>query len=246
MPAPSPSSETLVRRLMRHAETAVLTTVGGPAARAGDGWPYGALVLVATGADGAPLLLLSDLAEHCHHLAVDGRAALVFDGTRDHADPLTGPRATVLGELTHSDDPALSQRFLRRHPSAEVYADFTDFNFYRMTITQAHLVAGFGRIEWLSAESLVAPACAALAADEAGVIAHMNSDHADAIAVYAGADLAAGWRMVGCDAEGCDLRAGARLKRIDFPAPVSDLEDLRATLIALARDGRAAPSQINE
>ncbi|MED5367565.1 MAG: DUF2470 domain-containing protein, partial [Pseudomonadota bacterium] len=72
------------------------------------------------------------------------------------------------------------------------------------------------------------------------------SDHADAIAVYAGADLAAGWRMVGCDAEGCDLRAGARLKRIDFPAPVSDLEDLRATLIALARDGRAAPSQINE
>ncbi|MEC8061216.1 MAG: heme iron utilization protein, partial [Pseudomonadota bacterium] len=68
---------------MRHAETAVLTTVGGPAARAGDGWPYGALVLVATGADGAPLLLLSGLAEHCHHLAVDGRAALVFDGTRD-------------------------------------------------------------------------------------------------------------------------------------------------------------------
>ena len=111
MPAPSPSSETLVRRLMRYAETAVLTTVGGPA-HAGDGWPYGALVLVATGADGAPLLLLSDLAG-TPSFAVDGRAALVFDGTRDHADPLTGPRATVLGELTHSDDPALNQRFLR-------------------------------------------------------------------------------------------------------------------------------------
>ena len=236
-----PAPETLVRRLIRQAETAVLTTVGGPAARAGEGWPYGAVVLVATGADGAPLLLLSDLAEHCHHLAVDKRAALVFDGTRDHPDPLTGPRATVLGELTQTTDPALAERFLRRHPSAALYADFTDFNFYRMAVSQAHLVAGFGRIEWLSAACLVAPACAALAADEAGVIEHMNSDHADAIAAYAGADLAAGWRMVGCDAEGCDLRAGARLKRIDFPAPVGDLESLREVLITLAHEGRAAP-----
>ena len=241
MNTPPPASNTLVRRLMRHAETAVLTTVGGPAARAGDGWPYGAVVLVATGADGAPLLLLSDLAEHCHHLAVETRAALVFDGTRDHPDPLTGPRATVLGEIVRTEDPALAERFLNRHPSAALYADFTDFRFYRMSVSQAHLVAGFGRIEWLSAASLTAPACAALAADEAGVIAHMNSDHADAIAAYAGADLAAGWRMIGCDAEGCDLRAGARLKRIDFPAPISDLDSLRTTLIALARDGRAAP-----
>ena len=53
------------------------------------------------------------------------------------------------------------------------------------------------------------PACAALAADEAGVIAHMNSDHADAIAVYAGADLAAGWRMLAATPKGatCALRA---------------------------------------
>ena len=61
-----------------------------------------------------------------------------------------------------------------------------------------HLVAGFGRIAWIEAEDLrLRGAATALAKAEADIIAHMNADHADAVALYAERLLGrrgAGWR----------------------------------------------------
>ena len=80
------------RELLRRADRAVLATRLGP-----EGWPYASLVLLAVDHDAAPLLLLSDLAEHSRALAADARLSLLVDGTAGHADPLTGPRLTLLG-----------------------------------------------------------------------------------------------------------------------------------------------------
>jgi putative heme iron utilization protein len=123
-----------------------------------DGWPFASLVLAALDADGTPLLLISDLAEHAKNIARESRVSLLFDGTAGLADPLTGPRVTVLGEAGRSDDPARLQRFLARHPSAELYAGFADFHLYRVAVARAHLVAGFGRIHWIEAKELLAAA----------------------------------------------------------------------------------------
>ncbi len=63
---------------------------------------------------------------------------------------------------------------------------FADFHLYRVAIERGHLVAGFGRIAWIEAVDLRFPADAsALAEAEAEIIAHMNADHAEAIALYA-------------------------------------------------------------
>ncbi len=123
-----------------------------------DGAPYASLVLVAEDEDGSPILLLSDLAEHAKNLKRDQRASLLIDGTAGLPDALAGPRVTLLGSLERSGDQRLKTRFLARHPSAAAYAGFGDFACYRMKLARAHLVEGFGRIEWIAPEDFLSPA----------------------------------------------------------------------------------------
>lgn len=228
----------LARALMRTCDRATLAT-----ALAADAWPYGSLVLGAAEHSGNPILLLSSLALHSRNLAEDNRVSLLFDGTAGLDDPLTGARLTVLGRAERSDDPSLRARYLARHPSAAQYADFGDFAFYRVAVERAHLVAGFGRIDWIEARALLFDTAgyAALGAAEPGIVAHMNADHADAIALYAEALLGLdgdGWVMTGCDPEGCDLRAAGRVARLEFGAPVGDGAGARAELIRLVGEAR--------
>ena len=75
-------------------------------------WPYASLVLVAVDHDLSPILLLSDLAEHSKAIAADPRVSLLFDGTGGLAQPLTGPRVTLLGRAAETDDERLKRRFL--------------------------------------------------------------------------------------------------------------------------------------
>jgi putative heme iron utilization protein len=212
-----------------------------------EGWPYASLVLVAVDHDASPLLLLSDLAQHTKNLKRDANASLLFDGTAGLDDPLTGPRVTVLGELAAAE-PRLLPRFTARHPSAAGYAGFADFQLYRLTVARAHLVAGFGKIDWVPAEALLAPAAPALAAAEASILQHMNTDHADAVDLYAQRLLGQTgdrWRLTGVDAEGADLRRGGCITRLDFRAPVGDAEGVRAAFAGLAKLARregAAPN----
>ena len=122
------------------------------------GGPYVSLVLIAFDADGSPLLLLSRLAQHTKNLLADPRVSLLFDGTAGLADPLTGPRLTVLGQIVLCPDPVCLERYLARHPSTQAYAGFSDFDLYKVAIQRGHYVAGFGRIHWVEAEALLGPA----------------------------------------------------------------------------------------
>lgn len=206
-----------------------------------EGWPYASLVLAAVDHDASPLLLLSDLAEHSKNIARDARAALLFDGTDGRDDPLTGSRATVLGEIRRIEDQRLLARFAARHPSAANYAGFADFHLYRLAVMRAHLVAGFGRIDWIAADALIHPPAPALAAAEADILRHMNDDHAEAINLYAtrlAGRTGGGWRLTGIDPEGIDLRLRGSVARLDFPAPVSDSDGARAALIQLTQKAR--------
>jgi putative heme iron utilization protein len=136
------------RDLMHAQTTASLGTVM-------DGAPYVSLVLIAFDADGSPLLLLSRLAQHTKNLLADPRVSLLFDGTAGLEEPLTGPRLTVLGSAAVCPDPGGLKLFLARHPSAETYAAFADFDLYKVTLARGHVVAGFGRIAWIEAAALL-------------------------------------------------------------------------------------------
>jgi hypothetical protein len=206
-------------------------------------WPYASLVMSACSFDGSPLLLLSDLAEHGKNLAADSRASLLFDGTQGRDNPLTGLRATVVGRVLPSPDPALLARYVRRHPDAEMYSGFKDFKLYCMIVERVHAVAGFGAIHWLAGSSVVYPGtgAAALAAAEADVVAHMNEDHAEAVALYATRLLglpASDWKLTGVDPEGIDLRCKGSVARLDFEHPIVSPEEARRELVALVRRAR--------
>ncbi|HXC28889.1 MAG TPA: DUF2470 domain-containing protein [Stellaceae bacterium] len=237
----------LCRRLVRTQAHAVLATSLAESASAR---PYASLVAIACDTDASPLLFISNLAQHSRNIAADSRVSLLFDGG-EHAsdgDPLAAPRLSLLGEARRCDDARCLTRFVARHPSAASYVGFGDFHLYRVTIGRGHLVAGFGRISWVEPDELrFAGDARALAEAEAEIVAHMNADHADAVALYATRLLrrAAGdWRMTGIDPEGIDLRGGNETARLDFAdnalAPVFDPASARHALVALATAGRAA------
>lgn len=205
-------------------------------------WPYASLVLVAVDHDLSPLLLLSDLAEHTKAIQADSRVSLLFDGTAGLDQPLTGPRVTVLGRAERTADERTKARFLARHPDAALYAGFKDFRFYRVAVERTHLVGGFGKIRWIDRADLAAPQTLGLAEAEAGIVTHMNEDHADAIQLYAGKLLGlagAGWHMTGIDPEGLDLRQGGQVARLAFEAPLAAAGEARKVLVALVAKARA-------
>ena len=230
-----------VRTLLRELDRASLATIL-PAEPAG--WPYASLVLVAVDHDLSPILLLSDMAEHTKAIKADGRVSLLFDGTGGLDQPLTGPRATVLGRAERIADDRLKARFLARHPDAALYAGFKDFAFYRLTVDRAHLVGGFGKIRWIEAAELVPPQAEGLAEAEAAIVEHMNADHADAIQLYATKLIGRagdGWTMTGIDPEGIDLRRGGEVARLAFDEPLRAAGEARKALVALVRKARALP-----
>ena len=226
------------RRLLQEARVAALATLSR------GGAPYVSLVTVATAPDAAPVMLLSRLARHTANILEDARVSLLVD-ERHYGDPLEGARLSLTGTIARSDDPALRRRFLARHPSASVYADFSDFAVWRIEISGAHLVAGFGRIVDLGPADLataVADASPLLAAEE-GALAHMNEDHAEAIGLYATRLLGASagsWRLIGIDPAGCELMLGEAVRRLDFPQRVTTPDALRKMLADLARKARSA------
>jgi putative heme iron utilization protein len=224
------------KRLLREAEKGALATLSA------DGAPYASLVTVAPAMDGAPILLLSRLARHTENAGADPRASLLLVGEHER-DQLAGARVSLSGRLSRTEDPALRRRFLARHPSAEAYAGFADFAFWRLEMRDAHLVAGFGRIADLKAKDLLTDLGGAerLIEVEESALAHMNEDHRDAIARYATkflGDEAGEWRLVSLDPEGCDLMLGERVRRLEFPRRVTDAGALREVLARLAEEAR--------
>jgi len=226
------------KNLLREGRSGALATL-----LPGSGDPYCSLVNVATEIDGAPLLLLSNLAMHTKNIQTDARVSLMLD-ERKEGDPLEGARIMLMGTCAKSA-PSVTAAYLRRHPEAEMFASFADFDFYRMEIGRAHLVAGFGRIVDINAKDLLADVsdAQALIEAESGAIAHMNEDHADACRLYATKLLGApdgDWRCVGIDPDGLELQQGRTALRLPFPQRITAPGPLRAILKQLTEEAQAS------
>jgi hypothetical protein len=226
------------KKLLREGRSGALATL-----MPGSGDPYCSLVNIATAIDGAPLLLLSNLALHTKNIQADGRVSVMID-ERKEGDPLEGARVMLMGRCAKSSDQSSGVSYLRRHPDAEHFAGFADFAFYRVEIARVHLVAGFGRIVDLKPQDALTDISDAgpLIESEPDAIAHMNADHADACRLYATRLLGApdgDWRCVGIDPEGLELQQGRTALRLPFPQRVTGPGPLRALLKQLAEQARA-------
>ena len=248
-PAAAPAGGYDHRREARH----LLRTVrsGALATLTQEGGPYASLVSIATLPDGSPVLPLSTLAVHTQHLLADPRCSLLLESD-GKGDPLTHPRLTVTALAVRASDDervAWRTRFLRRHPKAEIYVDFGDFSFWRLQVTAARIIGGFGRIHMLSAADLLTDltGAEALLDAETRSVDHMNADHRDALRLYAETFCkapAGDWRIVGLDPDGIDLGWGDETLRLDFPERIVDSGALRRQLVqwvTLAKAGSPAP-----
>jgi putative heme iron utilization protein len=195
------------RRLLRLAPFATLATLK-------DGLPYASLVTPATDHDGAPLLLLSKLADHTQNLLADPRASLLFALADGHANPQTAPRVTVMGRLAPSDLMADRARYLARNPGAAIYAGFADFAIWKMNVERFHFVGGFGRAVWLEAKHVLLSReiAGAFANREAGLLERYSQKLHGVCAI---------------DADGVDVALeGGAVKRQLFAHPLSSPDEV--------------------
>src|SRR5579872_3687820 len=241
-PAADFNARSSAKTLLRTMRAGALATIDR-----NTGHPFGSLVNVATDSDGSPLILVSRLSSHTANLEADDRASVLL-ASGGKGDPLAHPRLTVLGrffQITRGtpEDAHLRRRFLARLPKAELYAGFADFALWRMTMESAHLNAGFARAADLTAADIKTETADArqLIESEAAAVAHMNDDHADAVALYAtkllGAEAGA-WRATGIDPDGLDLACGDTVLRLEFAKRVTTAGQLREVLANLAKQAR--------
>jgi putative heme iron utilization protein len=237
-PDPDFDPQVAAKKLLREGRSGALATLMD-----GSGDPYCSLVNVASAADGSPLLLISRLAVHTKNILADARVSLMLD-ERKPGDPLEGARIMLMGTAEATEEPGDARRYLARHPSAEMFAGFKDFAFYRVLLRSAHLVAGFGRIVDLTPAQLLIDVrdAASLLDAEPEICSHMNDDHAEAVRLYATRLLGGSdgdWRCVGVDPEGLELQFERTALRLPFPQPVNAPGPLRQVLKDLAAKARA-------
>ena len=240
---PTPTHAERARTLVAQNTTGTLCTL----AIEPDGYPYGSFVTVAFDA-GNPVFLVSTMAEHTRNLQRDPRASLLV-AERGSADPLANGRVTLLGPCARVEEDGGTARgaFLATHPNAAYYADFGDFGFWKLRVDAVRYIGGYGRMSWVDAADWHAAEPDPLAAAAAGVIAHMNDDHADAMVLYCRAfsratDISVA-RMTGVDRYGFEMSAetpeGPRPVRLGFAEPVATPDQVRAALVAMLQAARA-------
>src|SRR5215468_5437086 len=149
-----PSFAARARALVQAARVGALATHS----RQRPGYPFGSVTPYAPDEQGRPVFLISGLALHTKNLEADPRASLLVTPPEPVNDPLAAPRVTVLGEaqrLAPAEAAADRARYLARHPSAAMWVDFADFAFWRLEVTGAYFVGGFGAMDWIARDAYV-------------------------------------------------------------------------------------------
>jgi heme iron utilization protein len=268
-----PSHAERGRTLLASTRTGALST-----ATPDEGFPFGSLVAYAVDDEGRPVLCLSDLAEHSRNLAADPRASLLAVETRSSGealsssrpgpgksaslatadgdgDPLALARVTVLGtvvELHESERSAALRTYRGVHPDA-FYTAFADFRVYRVDVASVRYVGGFARMSWVSAADHAAAEPDPLRPHAAGIVGHMNDDHADALVAYCRAfgnrPATVRAEMLGVDRYGFTVLAADEAAdddttdrtevRIPFGRRVDTAGAVRPTMVALLQEARA-------
>jgi hypothetical protein len=196
---------------------------------------------------GRPVFLISSMAMHTQNLKADARASLLVmqDGGED---PLGAARITLVGEVLQvpqDETTAMRELYLSRHRNARYWVDFDDFSFYRMHTAGVYFIGGFGVMGWVSADEYAISEPDPLADSSAGILRHMNEDHAAALVLLAQAAGEAGAEaatMTAVDRLGFHLRlrSGGRVHgaRIAFPREARDESSVRTVLVEMVRAAR--------
>ena len=115
------------------------------------GTPFGSLTPFIMDKKGNPVLFLSDLAQHTENITKNPRCSIMVHRI-DKSDIFNSPRITLAGKAVKVSDKErdeIKKIYLKRHPEAEDFIDFGDFNFYRIELDAIQYIGGFGDINWV-------------------------------------------------------------------------------------------------
>jgi putative heme iron utilization protein len=195
---------------------------------------------------GAPVLCVSNLAEHGRNLAGDPRASLSIVAPATEGDPLANGRITLAGvmERPSGDGRAAARRaHLNAVPAAKYYVDYSDFTSWVLRVQRVRWVGGYGRMDSATAEDYAAAMPDPIAPTAAGAIDHLNADHAAALAAMArtlgGYPDTLEATCTGADRYGLDLRLtterGVAYTRVGYATPIDSMAELRSATVELTR-----------
>ncbi len=249
-PPPEPTHAERARTLVAGQPRGALSTLAVEPA----GTPFGSVVTYGVDPRGRPSFFVSTMAEHTRNLDADPRASLlVVEDTPAGADPLASGRVTLLGEVAEVVDPderaAARAGYLAANPGA-FYVDYGDFRCLRLEVASVRYVGGFGRMSWVDASGYAAAEPDPLVPAAAGIIGHMNADHADALVTlshhFAGRGDVVAASMTAVDRYGfevvADLGGDRRAPlRIGFRTAQETGDNVRRELVGMLHEARAQP-----
>jgi hypothetical protein len=238
-----PSAAEEARTIAASTNTGTLATLTA----GGDPWAsfvtYGLL-------GGAPVLCVSNLAEHGRNLAGDPRASIAIVAPNTAADPLASGRVTLAGVVEHpTGDELVAARdaHLGAVAAAKYYIDYSDFTVWVLHVQRARWVGGYGRMDSATGAAYAAAQPDPVTPLAAGAIAHLNADHAQTLVAMAqvlgGYPDATVATCTGADRYGLDLRVvtdrGVAYPRIGYAAPIDSIDELRSATVELAQRARS-------
>ena len=199
--------------------------------------------------DGAPVLCVSNMAEHGRNLAGDQRASIAIVAPATESDPLASGRVTLAGrvERPSSDEAAAAREaHVAAVPAAKYYIDYSDFALWVLRVQRVRWVGGYGRMDSATGQAYAAAEPDPVVPRAAGAVAHLNADHAEALCamakVLAGYPDATAATCTGADRYGLDLKVntprGVAYPRVGYAAPIDSYDDLRSATVELTLRAR--------
>jgi heme iron utilization protein len=212
------------------------------------GFPFGSVMPYGLDERGRPIFLISTMAMHTQNLQANPHASLLITQSDGDGDPLGSSRVTLIGNARPVPEPDLANArhlYLERYANSKYWVDYDDFSFYRMDVVDVYYVGGFGVMGWVQAADYDQTRPDPLADVAAGIISHMNADHAEALVLLARsfAGIAAQEAtMSSVDRLGFQVRLktvdGIRGARIAFLREATDSDEARKVLVEMVRQAR--------
>jgi hypothetical protein len=198
---------------------------------------------------GRPIFLISNMAMHTQNLKADPRASLFVAQAASDGDPLGAARATLIGyvrPVPEADIASAREDYLAKHENSRYWVDFADFSFFRLELIDIYYVGGFGVMGWVEAQDYTEALPDPLAPAAAGIMAHMNADHVDAMILlarrHAGIEAMEA-TMTAVDRLGFHVRLrtaeGMKSTRINFPSEARTPQEARKVLVEMVRQANA-------
>ena len=197
------------------------------------GFPFGSVMPYGLDDSGRPIFLVSTMAMHTQNVQADPRASLLVTQLDASGDPLGASRVTLIGNVLPVPAPEVAEArklYLERYANSKYWVDFEDFSFYRMDVVDVYYVGGFGVMGWVPAAEYDRAEPDPLADAAAGIVQHMNADHADSRVLLARA-------FAGVESEEAAMTS---VDRLGFHVRLKTKDGMRGARIAFLREARTA------